>query len=100
MSFLVSNLLFAFSFLSMYGMARRWMDFCCAIFKNRVTYEEMSCTSFTENVKSGMMIALRCVSTCDSNDMLKHRPRTVSIQDQASSGRKGTFCIVVDSNAD
>ena len=79
MSFLVSSLLFAFSFLSMYGMARRWMDFCCAIFKNRVTYEEMSCTSFTENVKSGMMIALRCVSICDSNDVLKHRPRTVFI---------------------
>ena len=75
------------------------MDFCCAIFKNRVTYEEMSRTSFTENVKSAMMIALRCMSTCDSNDMLKHRLRTVSIQDQASSGRKGTFCIVVGSNA-
>ena len=79
MSFLVSSLLFAFSFLSMYGMARRWMDFCCAIFKNRVMYEEMSRTSFTENAKSAMMIALRCVSICDSNDVLKHRPRTVFI---------------------
>lgn len=75
------------------------MDFCCAIFRNRVTYEEMSRTSFTENAKSVMMIALRCVSTCDSNDVLKHRPRTVFKQDQASSRRKGTFCIVMDSNA-
>jgi hypothetical protein len=36
------------------------MDFCCAIFKNRVTHDEMSRTSFTENAKFAMMIALRC----------------------------------------